>query len=95
MITSRHVLSAAHCFKVSFDIVRLGEHDISESRNENRIDMPIKRVDVHENYDRRTELNDIAIVHLLHDVKFTGKFEKNQSSLRLAVSSYFSFYRLH
>lgn len=72
MITSRHVLSAAHCFKLTFDIVRLGEYNTSVLRDENRAEIPIKSVDVHEKYVEVPKLNDIAIVHLLNDVEFTG-----------------------
>lgn len=75
MITSRHVLSAAHCFGITFDIVRLGEYNTTARTDENRADIPIKSVEIHEKYIDIPKLNDIAIVHLLHDVEFTGKLE--------------------
>lgn len=79
MITSRHVLSAAHCFKITYDFVRLGEHNTNTIDDDNRVDAEIKRVDIHEDYVKVPKINDIAIVHLARDVEFTGKLLRDFS----------------
>lgn len=81
LITTRHVLSAAHCFEITFDIVRLGEYNTTARTDENRVDVPIERIDKHEKYTDVPKLNDIAIVHLSHDVEFTGKLKNLFSSI--------------
>lgn len=87
LITSRHVLSAAHCFGIEFDIVRLNEYNTTARRDENRVDVPIKRIDIHEKYIEVPKINDIAIVHLMHDVEFTGKLKDNHCPLFCGIFS--------
>lgn len=78
MITSRHVLSAAHCFKLKYDFVRLGEHNTTVRTDEYRVDIDIDRVEIHEQYISVPKLNDIAVVYLVRDVEFTGKLESSK-----------------
>lgn len=71
------MLSGAHCFKYNIkQIVRLGEYDILTNTDGQHIDIPVDHVQVHENYNSNiTEINDIAIVYLARDVKFTGELK--------------------
>lgn len=55
------------------DIVRLGEHDIATEDDGATDDVEIAHVVPHPEYDSELQLNDIAIVHLKHDIEFTGK----------------------
>lgn len=90
MITSKHVLSATHCFKIDSNFVRLGAHYLSKDKN--YVDVNIDLIETHENFETTTKINDIAIVHLARDVEFTGQlkifvfgifFEKNLISRKL------------
>lgn len=54
--------------------MRLGEHDTDADEDEKRVDIDIDRVETHKNYNNATKINDIAIVRLVRDVEFTGKF---------------------
>lgn len=72
LISSRHVLTAAHCILNGLWFVRLGEHDVN-SRNV-KIDVKIKGVFVHPGFDASTLANDVAILTLDVDVEFNGMF---------------------
>lgn len=52
--------------------MRLGEYNTLTTEDGKHVDVPIKRVEMHENYKWVTQINDIAIVHLARDVEFTG-----------------------
>lgn len=58
---------------MTYDFVRLGEHNTNTIEDEHRADVQIKRVDIHEDYIKVPKINDIAVVHLARDVEFTGK----------------------
>lgn len=74
LITSKHVLTAAHCIQDELlNNVRLAEHDTRTTDDGQHQDIGIAFSDVHEEYDEEIDLNDIAIVHLEHDVEFNGK----------------------
>lgn len=64
-------------------MVRLGEWDISKNDTVTE-DIEIKRFVSHPEYftDGKIKLNDIAIVHLVRDVDFTGKMEKQMEFWR-------------
>lgn len=73
MITSRHVLTAAHCMNNALYMVRLGEHDYASQSGTAREDVRVSRRVPHSQYDSRLMINDIAILHLARDVNFNGK----------------------
>ena len=81
LISSQHVLSAAHCFvDESYEyrapdiIIRLGEHDLNEASSE-EVDCQVESIHVHPAYkrDRVTwkPQNDIAVVKLKSPVNMT------------------------
>ena len=49
--------------------VRLGEYDFSQT-NLNRKDFKVERITMHEQYDRKTFINDIALLKLIKHVNF-------------------------
>lgn len=56
-------------------MVRLGEFDLSKNDTHTE-DIGIDHFVPHPEYDSELQLNDIAIVHLMRDVNFTGGPEK-------------------
>lgn len=74
MITSRHVLTAAHCLNRMLYMVRLGEHDYGSYNTDPAVeDVRISRATPHSQYNQRLMINDIAVLSLQRDVKFNGK----------------------
>ncbi|KFB52515.1 AGAP009214-PA-like protein [Anopheles sinensis] len=77
LINDRYVLTAAHCVKdTTIDTVRLGEYDLSKSRDcDTREDVcapppqdiRIERTIIHEQYSARRKVNDIALLRLARD----------------------------
>lgn len=59
-------------FQLDRKIARLGEHDVRSAYDGMHDDVPIMRSEPHEEYDNRTKIHDIAILHLERAVKFTG-----------------------
>merc|ERR1712032_350163 len=73
LISSTHVLTAAHCTDgsaASSIRVILGEHNIADS-DFNRVD--VAEIINHPNYDSRTTDNDYAILRLANPVTFTNE----------------------
>ena len=71
LITRRHVLTAAHCVKDDLTTVLLGEHIIDDDNDgANPEEFAIANVTKHEQYNRRSYNNDIAIIELKEDVTF-------------------------
>jgi len=70
LISSRTVLTAAHCRTSvsSFDVV-VGEHNVNSNDGEQRIS-PSTWIN-HPDYNDRTVNNDFAIIHLSRDVTFS------------------------
>lgn len=56
-------------------LVRLGEYDTSTTSDGDHQDVSIDHVVKHEKYDDFKMINDVAIVHLAHDVDFTGSIK--------------------
>lgn len=75
MITTRHVLSGAYCWKIGWpiiNVVRLGEYDTRLEGDGQHIDIDIHRIKKHPNFFPYLMVNDIAVVRLVRDVDFTG-----------------------
>lgn len=53
-------------------IVRVGEHDFTK-KDSRRQQIRIELAEPHEEHDDILKRNDIAILHLYHDVDFNGK----------------------
>ena len=74
LISSQHVLTAAHCFvgqKSPSTHVRVGEHDISTANDgANTEDISIQKVTTHETYSMALHQNDIALIELDRPVTF-------------------------
>lgn len=64
LITSKHVLSAAHCIKFDLFVVRLGEYDLSSTYAGTPEDILISYAEPHPAYDKSLAVNDVAIIHL-------------------------------
>ncbi|GAB0094789.1 venom serine protease Bi-VSP-like [Sergentomyia squamirostris] len=64
LITRRHVLTAAHCIKDTLSFVRLGEYDLSTNTDGIVQDIMIDRKIVHEGFQSKSILNDIALLIL-------------------------------
>lgn len=71
LITSRHVVSAAHCVIDTLAFVRLGAYDIT-SNTEGAIDINIEWKSVHESYDSKYISNDISMLRLNRIVNYTN-----------------------
>lgn len=71
LISSRHVLTAAHCILNGLWFVRLGEHDVNTST---KVDVKINGVFVHPGFEASTLANDVAVLTLDVDVEFNGMF---------------------
>ncbi|EDV35837.2 uncharacterized protein Dana_GF19811 [Drosophila ananassae] len=86
LITSKFVMTAAHCVKENGKTgkvsVRLGEHDLSRNPDcwlfgnkkkclDEPLDVPVEAPIVHEEFDPDTLLNDIALIPLKEPVQFT------------------------
>merc|ERR1712036_186539 len=72
LISSTHVLTAAHCTQTSASSIRvlLGEHSIADS-DFNRVD--VAEIINHPNYNSQTTDNDYAILRLANPVTFTNE----------------------
>ncbi|XP_069364373.1 venom protease-like [Maniola hyperantus] len=80
LISSRFVLTAGHCTRTpnkllkdpSPKIVRLGDQNLNPSVRDNAspIDVPIKTIHKHPNYNSPSKYNDIALLELNADVDF-------------------------
>jgi len=71
LITSRHVLTAAHCLKSTLTTVRLGEHDLSSESDTYTVDIPVVKVAKYPQYTTKDGHNDLAILYLERDVDFS------------------------
>lgn len=65
LITTRHVLTAAHCIQSLLYFVRLGEYDINSNNDgASPVDIYVEKAIVHEQYNEKTIQNDIALIRL-------------------------------
>lgn len=74
LVTSKHVLTAAHCISSKLHHVRLGEYDTRTTDDGPHLDVLISKVQSHEDFEPDLFLNDIAILTLERSVEFNGKF---------------------
>lgn len=79
LISDKFVLTVAHCrVRDETDgffpsIVRLGDQNLaSDTDKAQPVDYSIKKIIVHPEYNRFTKLNDIALIELNEEVKFTN-----------------------
>ncbi|XP_011306722.1 venom protease-like [Fopius arisanus] len=75
LVSSRHVITAAHCVHRLNDLylVRLGDLDLDDSVPDgaNPIDIPIEQVHEHPQYSDVQYTNDVAVLKLAWDVEFS------------------------
>lgn len=76
LITDRHILTAAHCFKSGRTpvAVRLGEHQLGTGGHEVQ-EIPVDSLTAHEGYTIYSSGRDIGIIKLQHAVTFTPKVQ--------------------
>lgn len=74
LITSRHILTAAHCIAEDLIIARVGEHDFTTTSDGDHVDARVVKMDVHPLYNAKEITNDIAILTLDKDVTFNGEY---------------------
>lgn len=72
MITNRHIISAAHCFyEIKLNaIATLGTTSLDTA--DNAVHYSIKKVYIHPKYNHTGIENDVAVLELGEEVKFTG-----------------------
>ena len=71
LITTKHVITAAHCVKDDLATVLLGEHVIGDDDDKaNPEEFKVANVIKHEEYNSRSYDNDIAIIELEEEVTF-------------------------
>ncbi|KAL1398102.1 hypothetical protein pipiens_009239 [Culex pipiens pipiens] len=71
LISERFVLTAAHCFAKGYPkIIRLGEHSLDDEYD-NQVDFNIEKFYKHPNHRFKSAYNDIALIKLDQNVKFS------------------------
>lgn len=70
MITTKHVISAAHCQSPLLKFVRLAEHDTRTQTDTKHEDVKVTRFVPHKEYDGL--IHDILMLYLERDVTFTA-----------------------
>ncbi|XP_075163211.1 ovochymase-like [Haematobia irritans] len=72
LISSNYVISSAHCINSNLVLVRLGAHDLSNSADVNAVDYGIRRTKIHEQFDLKMIVHDIALIQLAQMVTMTN-----------------------
>ena len=71
LVTSRHVITAAHCVTDQLTVVTLGEHNIKEDNDKASPEtLNIANITTHGEYNGRNQNNDIAVITLERDITF-------------------------
>lgn len=89
LITTKHVLTAAHCIEPNLWFARLGEHDVRTESDGQHEDVLIVRTKKHPQYNKDLLIFDVAIATLSEDVTFNGMVQKSEGNLPI-----FSFFKL-
>ncbi|XP_026477687.1 venom protease-like [Ctenocephalides felis] len=74
LVSDRHIVTAAHCVfgRDDLEMVRLGELDLASTNDgAHPIDIPIAEKIMHEQYNRKSSTNDIAVLTLRSPVTFS------------------------
>lgn len=73
LISSRYVITSAHCINSYLMLVRLGAHDLGNAMEADARNYRIKRTVTHDMFDLKTIANDLALIELSETVVMTGK----------------------
>ncbi|XP_023159338.1 venom serine protease Bi-VSP [Ceratitis capitata] len=75
LVSSRHVVTAAHCIRSDLSYVRLGEYDLSTNSETRHEDIGIARKESHANYNKANGKNDIGMIWLERNVQFSDSIK--------------------
>ncbi|KAK0072080.1 hypothetical protein PV325_011925, partial [Microctonus aethiopoides] len=71
LISSRHVITAAHCIRPNMLVVRLGDLNLKRDDDDARpMNFAIEKFQIHPNYNSLHKIHDIAVLRLWDDVQF-------------------------
>lgn len=73
LISSKYVLTSAHCINPYLLLVRLGAHDLGNVMEPDARNYRIKRTVTHEQFDLKSISNDLALIELSETVLMNGK----------------------
>ncbi|TMW51495.1 hypothetical protein DOY81_003400 [Sarcophaga bullata] len=71
LISSKYVITSAHCINGYLMLVRLGAHDLSNAMEADARNYGIKRIVTHDMFDLKTIANDLALIELSETVVMT------------------------
>uniref|UniRef100_A0A0K8WFX2 CLIP domain-containing serine protease n=1 Tax=Bactrocera latifrons TaxID=174628 RepID=A0A0K8WFX2_BACLA len=93
LVSSRHVVTAAHCIRSDLSYVRLGEYDLSTDTETQHQDISVLKQEKHPSYNTANGRNDIGIVWLQRAVQFTNNIKPIclPSSQQLRSKSYLNY----
>ncbi|XP_065361766.1 proclotting enzyme-like [Calliphora vicina] len=72
LISSRYVITSAHCINSYLMLVRLGAHDLTKPNESEARNYRIKRTVTHEKFNLKTITNDLALIELSEIVQITN-----------------------
>uniref|UniRef100_A0A1A9WPV0 Peptidase S1 domain-containing protein n=1 Tax=Glossina brevipalpis TaxID=37001 RepID=A0A1A9WPV0_9MUSC len=64
LITLKYIITSAHCINQNLTIARLGAYDLTKAFENTARDYKIKATKIHDNFDRITITNDVALIEL-------------------------------
>ncbi|XP_023304786.2 venom serine protease Bi-VSP [Lucilia cuprina] len=71
LISSKYVITSAHCINNNLMLVRLGAHDLSNPEELEARNYRIKRTVIHEKFDLKSITNDLALIEMSETVIMT------------------------